>query len=74
MGCGERISINKLWKAIQNTTGTSVDAIYGPQRDGDVSDSLASLEKVRERLDYDVRVSLSEGLQMTFDWLSDHSR
>jgi len=74
VGCGERISINKLWKAIQNTTGTSVDAVYGPQRDGDVSDSLASLEKVRERLDYDVRVSLSEGLQMTFDWLSDHSR
>ena len=74
VGCGERISINNLWKAIQDTTGTSVDAIYGPKRDGDVSDSLASLEKVRERLDYDVRVSLSDGLQMTFDWFLAHSK
>lgn len=70
VGCGERISINELWEAIREATGASVDAIHGPARDGDVRDSLASLDRARERLGYDVRVPLKEGLRRTVDWLA----
>ncbi len=72
VGCGERISINLLWETIREATSTSVDAVHGPPREGDVRDSLASLEKARQLLGYDVRVPLGEGLQRTVDWLVAH--
>jgi len=72
VGCGDRISINQLWDAIQETMGTSLDVIHGPAREGDVRDSLASLEQARAGLDYEVTVPLSEGLRRTVDWLAAH--
>ncbi len=72
VGCGERISIKHLWEAIQEATEASVDSIHGPAREGDVRDSLASLDEARERLGYDVTVPLGEGLQRTVDWLAAH--
>ena len=72
VGCGERISINRLWDAIQEATKAPVDAIHGPARKGDVRDSLASLERARERLGYEVTVPLDEGLRRTVDWLTVH--
>ena len=72
VGCGERISINRLWEAIREATDTPVDAIHGPAREGDVRDSLASLDRVREWLGYDVTVPLAEGLKKTVDWLAAH--
>ena len=72
VGCGERISINRLWEAIEAATKAPVDAIHGPAREGDVRDSLASLDEARERLGYDVTVPLGEGLERTVAWLSAH--
>ena len=72
VGCGDRISINQLWDAIQEAMGTSLDAIRGPAREGDVRDSLASLERARAGLGYEVAIPLSEGLRKTVDWLAAH--
>jgi UDP-N-acetylglucosamine 4-epimerase len=69
VGCGERISINSLWEAVKEATDAPVDAIHGPAREGDVRDSLASLDRARECLGYDVTVPLAEGLKKTVDWL-----
>ena len=70
VGCGERISINQLWEAIREATGASVDAIHGPAREGDVRDSLASLDRARDGLGYSVTVPLAGGLQRTVKWLT----
>ncbi len=70
VGCGERISINQLWDAIQKATKAPVDAVHGPAREGDVRDSLTCLERARENLGYSVTVPLAEGLQRTVDWLA----
>ncbi len=72
VGCGDRISINQLWEAIQEATKAPVDAVHGPAREGDVRDSLACLERARERLGYEVTVPLDEGLQRTVEWLEAH--
>ena len=72
VGCGERISINRLWDAIQEATKAPVDAVHGPAREGDVRDSLACLERAREGLGYEVTVPLDEGLQRTVEWLVTH--
>lgn len=65
VGCGERISLNKVWEEIREAVGATVDAEYGPARPGDVRDSLADLTRIRERLGYEGRVGLSEGLART---------
>ena len=69
VGCGERISVNRLWQAIQDAAGSEVKSVRGPEREGDVRDSLASLEKIQERMGYSVTVSLAEGLRRTVDSL-----
>lgn len=65
VGCGDRISINRLWTIIQGLTGTPAQATHGPARPGDVRDSLASLERARAVLGYSPPVSLEEGLART---------
>lgn len=69
VGCGERISVNELWDEIRRITGTSVDAVHGPPRPGDVRDSLADLALGRARLGYRPDVPLRDGLKRTCEWL-----
>ena len=69
LGCGERISVNRLWEAIQENTGAAVEPVNGPAREGDVRDSLASLDKIQTRMGYESTVSLAEGLRRTVEWL-----
>ena len=70
VGCGEQISVNQLWEAIQEATGAQVNSVSGPAREGDVRDSLASLDKVQGQMGYSVTVSLTEGLRRTVESLA----
>jgi len=65
VGCGERVSVNALWRRIRDLLGATVDARYEPARTGDVRDSLASLDRVRTMLGYAPVVALDEGLRET---------
>jgi len=67
VGCGDRITINQLWREIASLLDTNVEANYAPARAGDVRDSLASLELARERLGYNPEVDLRTGLARTID-------
>jgi len=69
VGCGERISVKRLWDEIREITGAEVEAEFGPARPGDVRDSLADLTRIREHLSYEPAVDLTEGLRRTADWL-----
>ena len=68
VGCGERISVNTLWREISALAGADMDPHYGPPRSGDVQDSLAGLDRIRSLLGYEVEVPLREGLQRTYEW------
>jgi nucleoside-diphosphate-sugar epimerase len=70
LGCGERISVNGLWEVIQEVTDAEVESVNGPAREGDVRDSLASLDKIQAQMGYEVTVSLAEGLRRTVAWLT----
>ena len=65
VGCGHRISINRLWQEIRRLTGSQVEVRHGPPRGGDVRDSLASLDLAQRVLDYRPTVGLNEGLERT---------
>lgn len=68
VGCGDQISVLDLWERIRASLESSSEAIFGPPRPGDVRDSLASIERGRELLGYEVAVGLDEGLSQTIDW------
>lgn len=68
IGCGERVSINELWRIIREITGASARARHSRARSGDVRDSLADLSNARTRLGYSPKVPLRDGLAATVDW------
>jgi UDP-N-acetylglucosamine 4-epimerase len=64
---GERISLNALWKELKAIAKSDVEAIYGPPRQGDVRDSLASIEKAEKLLGYRPEFPVSAGLKRTWE-------
>lgn len=66
IACGERISLNTLLSEIGKVAGTKLEADYHPARQGDVRDSLASIEAARTLLGYEPKVRVAEGLARTF--------
>jgi UDP-N-acetylglucosamine/UDP-N-acetyl-alpha-D-glucosaminouronate 4-epimerase len=68
VGCGERISINRLWGEISELTGATAKPVYAAERAGDVRDSLASLDEIRSALGFEVVLGLREGLERTLAW------
>lgn len=64
---GDRISLNTLWKELQEISGTNLAAVYGPTRKGDVKDSLANIDKAKKLLGYDPLFSVEDGLKITWN-------
>jgi len=70
VAAGRRTSLNELLDEIRELTGSSIQAHYGPAREGDVRDSLASLTRTRELLGYEPAIELHEGLRRTVDYFA----
>lgn len=68
IACGERISINYLWNSLKESANSDVEAIYGPNRQGDVRDSLANIDKASDLLGYQPQFTVKEGLGITWDY------
>jgi len=69
VGAGDRTSLNQLLQLVRDISGVDVRAEYRPPRAGDVRDSLAGLDRVRQVLGYDPEVSLADGLRITWEWM-----
>lgn len=70
VACGERITVNYLWESLKSSANSSVDANYGPSRQGDVRDSLADISKAQNLMGYDPKFSVRQGLKLTWDWFN----
>ncbi|TXK73719.1 SDR family oxidoreductase [Mesonia sp. HuA40] len=64
---GERISLNKLWESLKDTSGKKVEAQYGAPRKGDVRDSLADITKAKTQMGYSPKVRVDQGLVITWE-------
>jgi nucleoside-diphosphate-sugar epimerase len=62
VGCGERVSLNEIIEYLENKVSKKVSVIYKEERKGDVRSSLASLEKIKEDLNYEPVVQFYQGL------------
>lgn len=65
---GERTSLLQLWEMIQQADGSKLEANFGPNRAGDIKDSLADISKAKNLLGYNPEFSMSEGLYQTYNW------
>jgi len=69
VGAGAQTSLLDLIELVKQITGRRLAYRRLPVREGDVHDSLASLERAERLLGYRPLISLAEGLRRTWSWL-----
>ncbi|MFD6682242.1 NAD-dependent epimerase/dehydratase family protein [Micromonospora parva] len=65
---GARISLLELIAELEVVLGRRLEVVYGPPRAGDVQDSQADCERLRELFPTVNATSLVDGLRETVDW------
>ena len=68
IACGNRTSLNELFRLLIAITGQQVEAEYTDSRPGDVKHSLAEIKKAQSMLGYQPEFNLASGLRRTVDW------
>lgn len=68
VACGQRTTLNEVWKYICEAASYKKAADYGPNRKGDVPHSLANIEKIERLLGYRVEVNVKKGIGLAYDW------
>lgn len=65
---GQQTTLLELVEKLRKTLGSGVPIQFGPERQGDIPHSLASIEKAARVLGYTPKVSVEEGLARTLAW------
>ena len=74
VACGGRMTLNELFAALREDLAAFDPAVaaiapkYGPERQGDIAHSLASIEKAKRLLGYAPEFTAREGLKKTAEW------
>jgi UDP-glucose 4-epimerase len=69
VGSASRITINHLAELMEKVSGVPVDVEYGPERPGDVRDSLADVSKAKEAFGFDPSSDIEAGLKDYMNWI-----
>lgn len=71
---GDRTTLNELVEYLRTLLGkldnkiNNVEIKYGPNRQGDIPHSLASIEKAKKMLGYSPKFNIKDGLKEAVDW------
>jgi UDP-N-acetylglucosamine 4-epimerase len=68
IGCGERITLNRLVMLLEQQLGVNAKVIHAPPKPGDVRHSLADIERAKAILHYRPEITVEEGLRRTIAW------
>ena len=68
VACGDQISLNKMVQFLNEISQKEVSASYGPERNGDVRHSKASIEKIKEIIGYNPKYYFEDGLTIVYKW------
>ena len=77
---GEQTTLNQMvlllkkYLSISDPSVSDIKVIHGPNREGDIPHSLASIEKARSYLGYSPVFNFSEGLKIAVDWYRNNRR
>ncbi len=75
---GERTTLNELFYHLRGLAGKYDSSIlsivpkYGPDREGDIHHSLASVEKAKKLLNYEPEQTVLQGLEEYVNWFRDN--
>jgi UDP-glucose 4-epimerase len=67
IGSGTETSLRELVRLVMDVTGVNAEVIANPRTDAGVSRMRADLALAREKLGYQPRIGLTEGLRMTLE-------
>jgi UDP-glucose 4-epimerase len=70
-GSGVGTSVNEIVEAIRIITGAQIETLYKPGRAADVPRSVLDCTRARTDFGWIARRPLADGLQSTWEWLSD---
>lgn len=68
LGSGTRVTINELARMLHQIMDVRWNVVVGPERRGDVRDSLADITKANEAFGFAPRVALYDGLAEYVSW------
>ncbi|WP_158748929.1 SDR family oxidoreductase [Acidobacterium sp. S8] len=68
IACGERHTLNETYKILAELAGFTQPALYGPERTGDIQNSLADITAAQDAFGYKPLIGFEEGLRRTVDW------
>lgn len=65
---GQNTSINELYELLSIFLDKKTRVNYGPERKGDIKNSLADIEETKKVLKYNPKYSIKDGLEKTVEW------
>lgn len=68
VACGDQISLNEMVCMLQKISSKMINAIYGPERTGDVRHSKASILKIENSIGYEPVIDFEKGLNIVYQW------
>jgi UDP-N-acetylglucosamine 4-epimerase len=71
VACGDQITLNEMVALLREISGKDIQAKYGPERQGDVRHSKASIEKLEKFCGYAPKFRFREGLEIVYEWYED---
>ena len=72
IGCGKRVSVNRIVELSNELLGKHVRSNFAPPREGDVRDSLADIAEARRVLGYEPITTFDVGLRESIKWYAEH--
>ena len=70
IGGGSRVTVNEVLEIVQRIVGRRVTVRREPVQKGDMRDTYADTALAREDLGFSPTVSLEQGLESEYRWLS----
>ena len=69
---GDRTSLVQMYDILRDEAGSQLAPRFGPNRAGDIRDSLADISKAEAHLGYAPQVRIHEGLRQTLSWFKNN--
>ena len=75
---GGNTTLNQLFEALKNNLAkfnpeiAKINAIHGPNRQGDIPHSMAAIDKARQILDYNPEFDAAKGFEKACEWYFDN--
>lgn len=72
MNCAahQRITVNQMFRSINEILGKDIRAEYTDSRPGDVKHSYADISLIKRYLEYEPKIFFKQGLKNTIEWAS----